>query len=69
MKPLDGALVRAANDAYAGIALSEARSEELPIELGQLRAAIETARAPVAFEAEPADFRAALLALAEEQQP
>jgi hypothetical protein len=69
MKPLDGAFVRAANEAYAGIALSEARSEELPIELGQLRAAIETVREPVVFEAEPADFRAALLALAEEQQP
>jgi hypothetical protein len=69
MKPLDGAFVRAANEAYAGIALSEARSEELPIELGQLRAAIETVREPVSFEAEPADFRAALLALAEEQQP
>jgi hypothetical protein len=69
MKPLDGAFVRAANEAYAGIALSEARSEELPIELGQLRAAIETVREPVSFEAEPGDFRAALLALAEEQQP
>ena len=69
MRPLNGAFVRAANEVYAGIALSEARSEELPIELGQLRAAIETAREPVAFEAEPADFRAALLALAGEQQP
>jgi hypothetical protein len=69
MKPLDGAFVRAANDAYAGVALSEARSEELPIELGQLRAAIETVRQPVSFEAEPSDFRAALLALAEEKHP
>ena len=69
MKPLDGAFVRAANDAYAGIALSEARSDELPVELGQLRAAIETVPRPVSFEAEPADFRAALLALAEEPQP
>jgi hypothetical protein len=65
MKPLDGSYVRAANEAYAGIALSDARSDELPIELGQLRAAIETVRQPVRFESEPADFRAALLELAE----
>jgi hypothetical protein len=65
MKPLNGAYVRAANDAYAGIDLSETRSEELPIELEQLRAAIETVRRPVLFESEPADFRAALLQLAE----
>ena len=65
MKPLDGSYVRAANEAYAGIALSDARSDELPIELGQLRAAIETVRQPVLFESEPADFRAALLELAE----
>jgi hypothetical protein len=65
MKPLNGAYVRATNDAYAGIALSEARSEELPIELEQLRAAIEAVRRPVPFESEPADFRAALLDLAE----
>ena len=65
MKPLNGAYVRAANEAYAGIAMSEARSEELPIELTQLRAAIETVRQPALFESEPADFRAALLELAE----
>jgi hypothetical protein len=65
MKPLNGAYVRAANDAYAGIALSDARAEELPIELQQLRAAIETVGRPVPFESEPADFRAALLELAE----
>jgi hypothetical protein len=65
MTPLNGPYVRAANEAYAGIALSETRSEELPIELEQLRAAIETVRRPVPFESEPADFRAALLDLAE----
>ena len=65
MKPLNGAYVRTANDAYAGIAITAARSEELPIELEQLRAAIETVRRPVRFESEPADFRAALVALAE----
>ena len=65
MKPLNGAYVRAANDVYAGIALSDARSEELPIELEQLRAAIETVGRSARFESEPADFRAALLELAE----
>jgi hypothetical protein len=65
MKPLNGAYVRVANDVYARIALSDARSEELPIELEQLRAAIETVGRPVLFEAEPADFRVALLELAE----
>ena len=65
MKPLNGAYVRAANDVYAGITLSDARSEELPIELEQLRAAIETVRRPALFESEPADFRAALLELTE----
>jgi hypothetical protein len=65
MKPLNGAYVRAANDAYGGIAITPARSEELPIELEQLRAAIETVRRPVRFESEPADFRAALVELAE----
>ena len=65
MKPLNGSYVRAANEAYGGIALTDARADELPIELGQLRAAIESVRRPVLFESEPADFRAALLALAE----
>jgi hypothetical protein len=65
MKPLNGAYVRAANETYAGIALSETRSQELPIELEQLRAAIETVRRPVLFESEPADFTVALLELAE----
>jgi hypothetical protein len=65
MKPLNGAYVRAANDVYAAIALSGARTEELPIELEQLRSAIETVRRPAQFESEPADFRAALLDLAE----
>jgi hypothetical protein len=65
MKPLNGSFIRAANETYAGIAISDARSEELPIELGQLRAAIETVREPVMFDADPADFRAALLELAE----
>ena len=69
MKPLDGAYIRAANDAYAGIAMSEARSEEMTIELEQLRAAIEAMSKAVMFDADPSDFRAALLALAEKEQP
>jgi hypothetical protein len=69
MKPLDGDYVRAANEAYAGIAMSEARSEELPVELGQLRAAIEAVGDAVTFDADPSEFRAALLALAEKPDP
>ena len=68
MKPPDGAYVRSTNEAYAGIALSDARCEELPIELEQLRAAIETVRRPVRFESEPADFRAALIETAEKNR-
>jgi hypothetical protein len=64
LKPLTGALVRAANEAHAGIALSETRPDELTIELGQLRAAIEAVCEPPAFDTEPANFRAALLSLA-----
>lgn len=67
MKPITGALVRALNETQAGIALTEARSKELPIELGQLRAGTAAVDARVDFNSEPADFRAALLALAEEQ--
>jgi hypothetical protein len=63
LKPLTGAFVRAANETYGGIALNETRPDELTIELSQLRAAIETVRAPIAFDSEPADFRAALVAL------
>lgn len=63
LKPLTGAFVRAANEAYAGLALSETRPDELTIELSQLRAAIETASEPVVFDTDPSDFRVALLAL------
>lgn len=66
LKPLTGGLIRAANDTYAGIALSDARPDELTIELGQLRSAIETVSEPVTFDAEPAAFRAALLSLAKD---
>jgi hypothetical protein len=68
MKPLTGAYVRAANEAYAHIDISAPRSEELPIELGQLRSAIEAVCNQVAFDADPSDFRRELQALAEKGQ-
>jgi len=68
MKPIDGAYVRAANEAYADIGLPPARPEELTIELMQLRNAIEAVRHRVAFDADPSDFRAAQLALAEDKR-
>jgi hypothetical protein len=66
LKPLTGELVRAANETYAGIALSETRPDELTIELGQLRSAIETVGEPITFDTEPTDFRKALLSLAKD---
>jgi len=66
MKRIDGALVRAMNDAGAGIALSESRCDELTIELEQLRAATESVATKVVFDADPADFRVALMELAKE---
>lgn len=63
LKPLTGAFVRATNEAYAGIALSDMRPEELTVELDQLRCAIEAVGEPIAFDTDPSDFRAALLAL------
>lgn len=57
-------LVRIMNDAYARLELEPARIEELPIELEQLRQAIETVNARVDFDVDPSDYRAALLALA-----
>src|SRR5262245_40246185 len=52
--------VRAMNDAYAGLSLKPARIEELPIELQQLRSAIEAVRAKVDFDVDPFDFQVAL---------
>lgn len=49
--------------AHAGIALTGARAAELAAELVQLASAIGQARPGLAFEAEPEDFRAALLDL------
>jgi hypothetical protein len=59
-------LVRAMNESYAKLQLEAARVEELPIELEQLRRAIEAANSKVDFDIDPSDFRAALLAVAAE---
>ena len=57
-------LVRAMNEDYARLKLEAARIEELPIELEQLRKAMEAANPRVDFDVDPYDFRAALLELA-----
>ncbi|WP_428668967.1 hypothetical protein [Reyranella sp.] len=57
-------LVRQMNEDYAQLRLEAARIEELPIELEQLRKAMEAANQKVDFDTDPYDFRAALLELA-----
>jgi hypothetical protein len=57
-------LVRAMNESYAKLQLDAARVEELPIELEQLRRAIEAANRKVDFDIDPFEFRAALLDVA-----
>jgi hypothetical protein len=57
--------VRAMNEAYAGLSLKPARVEEIPIELNQLRSAIEAVNRRVDFDVDPFDFRVALLETAE----
>jgi hypothetical protein len=57
-------LVQLWNAAHPQLGLSAARTEELPIELGQLRAAAEAMRLQVAFDIEPGDFRTVLSAAA-----
>lgn len=59
-------LVRRMNEDYAQLRLEAARIEELPIELEQLRQAIETANPKVDFDTDPFDFRTALLEVAAE---
>ena len=59
-------LVRAMNESYAKLQLEAARVEELPIELEQLRRAIEAANHKVDFDVDPSDFRAVLLDVAAE---
>ncbi len=67
--PIPPELVRLWNAAYPRLDLTEARMAELPIELGQLRAAAEAVRGRVTFDSDPADFRAALLAAAQTKTP
>ena len=57
-------LVRQMNDSYAKLGLDAGRIEELPIELEQLRRAIETANSKVDFDVDPWDFQSALLEVA-----
>ena len=57
-------LVRAMNESYAKLRLKAASVEELPIELEQLRRAIEAVNLKVDFDVDPFDFRAALLDVA-----
>ena len=52
------------NESYAGLQLEAARVEELPIELEQLRRAIEAANPKVDFDIDPFEFRTALLDVA-----
>lgn len=56
-------LVRRMNEDYAQLQLEAARIEELPVELEQLRRAIEAANPKVDFDTDPSDFRAAQLEL------
>jgi hypothetical protein len=60
--------VRAINEAYAGLSLKPARVDELPIELNQLRSAIEAVNRKVDFDLDPFDFRVALLETAEKSK-
>jgi hypothetical protein len=54
-------IVRQWNETRAYLRLTRERLDELPIELDQLTAAAESARADVRFDVDPSDFRAALL--------
>lgn len=57
-------LVRWMNEDYAQLRIGPARIEELPIELEQLRTALETVNPKVDFDTDPYDFRVAQLELA-----
>ena len=52
------------NRDLARLPLSENRLEPVRVELGQFAAAIETVRTRLEFDTEPADFLAALVAVA-----
>lgn len=61
---INSELVHTMNEDYAKLQLDAARIDELPIELEQLRCAIEAVNAKVDFDVDPFDFRAALLDVA-----
>jgi hypothetical protein len=61
---ITGDLVRAMNEHYGQLLLEAARVDGLPIELEQLRQAVEAVNRKVDFDIDPSDFRAALLAAA-----
>jgi hypothetical protein len=61
--------VQTMNEAYARMLLTPLRIEELPIELNQLRDAIEAVHHRVDFDVDPFDFQVALLATAAEGKP
>jgi hypothetical protein len=61
--------VQAMNEAYARLLLTPLRIEELPIELNQLRDAIEDVNHRVDFDVDPFDFQVALLATVVEGKP
>jgi hypothetical protein len=61
--------VQTMNEAYAQLSLAPARTEDLPIELNQLRAAIEAVNHRVDFDVDPFDFRVALLATSAGAKP
>lgn len=58
--PSEAELIRALNAAGPRLDISEARTEELAVEMRQHRAAADAARRMCGFDTEPADFRRAL---------
>jgi hypothetical protein len=65
---MKGGLIRTMNEGYARLRLKDARIEELPIEVEQLRKAIEAVHHRVDFDTDPHDFRAALREVAGERR-
>lgn len=60
--------IRAWNDTHAQLDLEARRIEQLPIELGQLGAAIAAVAGKVDFDVDPFDFRVALVETAREDK-
>jgi hypothetical protein len=59
------ATVRQMNADLVGVDMSLERSEQLTVELDQLKAAIESVAAKVVFDVDPHDFLVATLEMAE----